>query len=268
MTPSPQKNSTTSFKGQNEMNAIAKPAQSKERVVHFILQGKGGVGKSFIASCIAQYLQDQGRPFRAYDTDPVNATLSGYEAFPVERIELMDGGTVNTRHFDQMIESILTDEKDFVLDNGASSFIPLSFYMVENGVIEMLVESGIKVVVHTVITGGQALADTLTGLQSLAQQLPQGAEIVVWLNEFFGQIVAKNKAFEEMKVYQENRGRISGIVTIRKQTGETFGEDVKMMLDRRLTFGEVAQSEQFGLMAKQRLASVKRALWSQLDLVI
>lgn len=250
------------------MNAIAKPAPAKDRTVHFILQGKGGVGKSFIASCIAQYLQDKSRPFRAYDTDPVNATLSGYDAFPVERIELMDGGTVNTRHFDQMIESILSDEKDFVLDNGASSFIPLSFYMVENGVIEMLVESGIRVIVHTVITGGQALADTLTGLQSLAKQLPEGAEIVVWLNEFFGQIVARDKTFDQMKVYQENVSRITGVITIRKQTGETFGEDVKIMLDRRLTFAQVAQSDQFGVMAKQRLATVKRALWDQLQHVI
>ena len=47
--------------------------------IHFILQGKGGVGKSFIASLLAQYLRDRKNgQVVCFDTDPVNPTLSRY----------------------------------------------------------------------------------------------------------------------------------------------------------------------------------------------
>ena len=39
--------------------------------VHLILQGKGGVGKSFIATLLAQYLQEKGVAVRCFDADPV-----------------------------------------------------------------------------------------------------------------------------------------------------------------------------------------------------
>ena len=42
--------------------------------VHLILQGKGGVGKSFIAALLAQYLQEKGVAVRCFDADPVNST--------------------------------------------------------------------------------------------------------------------------------------------------------------------------------------------------
>ena len=46
--------------------------------IHMVLQGKGGVGKSFIAALMAQFLQDRGRDPVCIDTDPVNATFAGY----------------------------------------------------------------------------------------------------------------------------------------------------------------------------------------------
>jgi len=49
--------------------------------IHMVLQGKGGVGKSFVAAPMAQFLQDKGRDPLCIDTDPVNATFAGYSAF-------------------------------------------------------------------------------------------------------------------------------------------------------------------------------------------
>ena len=55
------------------------------RKVHFILQGKGGVGKSFVAALLAQHYQANGRgAVVCVDTDPVNATFSGYGAFGLD----------------------------------------------------------------------------------------------------------------------------------------------------------------------------------------
>ncbi len=236
--------------------------------VHFTLQGKGGVGKSFVSALLVQYLRAKGEDVTAVDTDPVNATLAGYKAFGTQRLELMEGGSLNERKFDNLVEQVIAEDTNFVIDNGAASFIPLSYYIAENDAISLIGENDKQVVIHTVITGGQAIKDTLAGFASLVEQMPGSAEIVVWLNEFFGDIEAEGKAFEEMKVYVNNKDRVRGIVRIARQTGSTFGEDVKLMLDNKLTFEEVAASPDFGLMAKSRLAKVKKAIFEQLDVVL
>ena len=40
--------------------------------IHLSLQGKGVVGKSFIASILAQYFLNRGHQVQCIDTDPVN----------------------------------------------------------------------------------------------------------------------------------------------------------------------------------------------------
>ncbi len=236
--------------------------------VHFTLQGKGGVGKSFVSSLLIQYLRSRGEPVTAVDTDPVNATLAGYKAFKAKRLELMVGGSLVERNFDQLIEQVIQDDTHFVIDNGAASFIPLSYYLAENDAINLIGENEKQVVIHTVITGGQALLDTLGGFASLVEQMPGNAKVIVWLNEYFGDIEADGKPFEQMKVYLNNKDRVSGIVTIARQTGSTFGEDIKLMLDNKITFEEVAASDEIGIMAKSRLSKVKKSIFDQLNLVV
>jgi hypothetical protein len=236
--------------------------------VHFTLQGKGGVGKSYISSLLAQFHRERGEDALCIDTDPVNATFSGYRAFDVRRIELMNGSQLDERQFDAMMEQILNEDRHFVIDNGASSFIPLSNYLIENNAIEMIADAGKAVIIHTVITGGQALMDTLGGFRQLVTQMPGEAAIVIWLNEFFGPIEADGKGFETMKVYTQHKDRVAGILRLQKQTGATFGKDVEQMLEQKLTFADAVQSPGFGLMSKQRLAMVRRTMFDQLATVI
>ena len=49
---------------------------------------------------------------------------------------------------------------DFVIDNGASTFIPLWSYIVENQVIDILRQAGKRLYVHTVITGTLQMLST------------------------------------------------------------------------------------------------------------
>lgn len=265
--PNQPKASGTTLKAEIAMTSSNQDL-NEMKSVHLVLQGKGGVGKSFVSSLLYQFLTSKGEPVAAIDTDPVNATLAGYQAFGTKRLELIEGGSLNERKFDQLIETIINDDTHFVIDNGASSFIPLSYYIAENEAIDMIGEHGKSVVIHTVITGGQAMRDTLAGLDSLASQMPGKADIIVWLNEFFGDIAHDGKTFEEMKVYQQHKSNIRGIVRIARQTGATFGEDVKQMLDAKMTFDEVDQSDRFGLMAKSRLRKVRKSIFEQLHQVV
>ncbi|MFS2012869.1 P-loop NTPase [Azospirillum sp. CT11-132] len=244
--------------------ALSQPAPQ----IHMTLQGKGGVGKSMVSSLLAQYLTANGRSVTCIDTDPVNDTLSGYTALNARRLDLLQGNQINTRRFDEMMELLVSEDASVVVDNGAASFLPLTSYMLENGVANLLAASGRQLVVHTVVTGGQAIMDTLTGFDQLACQLPESVQMVVWLNEYFGDIQAGGKSFEEMKTYQINKHRVIGLVRIKRYTGETFGKDMEMMLDRKLTFDEAVRSPDFGLMAKQRLTMMKRDIFQQIALVV
>ena len=68
--------------------------------IHMLLQGKGGVGKSFIAATLAQYKESKGQKPLCIDTDPVNATFHGYKALDVQRLQIMENDEINPRSFD------------------------------------------------------------------------------------------------------------------------------------------------------------------------
>ena len=234
--------------------------------IHLTLQGKGGVGKSLIASVLAQYFLKDGRDVRCIDTDPVNRTLAQYGALGVDRLNLRDEhNRIDQRSFDTLMERFLTEDgATFVVDNGASTFLPLWHYLLENSALEYLRQQERRVYVHTVITGGQALIDTLNGFNELAQTT-QERNIVVWVNEYFGRVEADGKKFSEMAAYRDNADKVCGAVIFTKRNQDTFGRDVEDMISAKLTFQEAIATARMPIMAKQRLKVVQRDLFEQLD---
>jgi hypothetical protein len=230
-----------------------------------VLQGKGGVGKSFISSVIAQYKSGNGQSPLCIDTDPVNATFAGYGALGVRKLEIMEGDEINPRAFDAIVELASTAEGDVIIDNGASSFVPLSHYLISNEVPALLYEMGHTLVIHTVITGGQALRDTLNGFGQIVGQFPTPSTFVVWLNQYWGPIEHEGKGFEQLKVYRDHKDRVSAIVTIPATKEATEGRDISEMLQARRTFDESLAMESLTIMTRQRLKIFKRKLFEQLD---
>lgn len=233
--------------------------------IHLTLQGKGGVGKSLIAAILAQYLRQTGLDVRCIDTDPVNRTFAQYRALRADRLCLRDEhNRIDQRSFDALMERFLLEsEATFVVDNGASTFLPLWHYLLENNALDYLRQNGRRVVVHTVVTGGQALMDTLNGFHELAQTM-QERNIVVWINEYFGRVEAEGKKFAEMAAYRENTEKVCGAVIFQKRNQDTFGRDLEEMIAAKLTFEEAIGSSQLPVMAKQRLKVVQRDLFEQL----
>jgi hypothetical protein len=233
--------------------------------IHLILQGKGGVGKSFIAATLAQFKASKGQTPLCIDTDPVNATFAGYNALGVKRLQIMQGDEINPRHFDTLVELVAPSKNDVIIDNGASSFVPLSHYLISNQVPALLADMGHELLVHTVVTGGQALLDTVSGFSQLVSQFPTEAIFVVWLNPYWGPIEHEGKGFEQLKAYTANKSRVSAIVTIPSLKMETYGRDLSDMLQARLTFDEALAMDSLTIMTRQRLKIVKNQLFGQLD---
>ena len=233
--------------------------------IHLILQGKGGVGKSFIAATLAQFKASKGQTPLCIDTDPVNATFAGYNALGVKRLQIMQGDEINPRHFDTLVELVAPSTDDVIIDNGASSFVPLSHYLISNQVPALLADMGHELLVHTVVTGGQALLDTVSGFSQLVSQFPTEAIFVVWLNPYWGPIEHEGKGFEQLKAYTANKSRVSAIVTIPTLKMETYGRDLSDMLQARLTFDEALAMDSLTIMTRQRLKIVKNQLFGQLD---
>ena len=232
--------------------------------IHIILQGKGGVGKSFIASLLTQYLKQNSSDVLCIDTDPVNHTFSSYKAFDVKQINILDEfNNINTRAFDDLVELLLHHNGDAVIDNGASTFIPFSSYMKENNMIDFLKQSGQEIIIHSVLTGGQGLDDTLIGLTTLLQT--ENIQVIVWENEFFGEIKKDGKKFIESKIFERNKEKIKGIVAIHKQNQDTFGKDISLMVSNKLTFDEGLESGIFTIMPKQRLKIFQKSIFEQIN---
>ncbi len=235
-----------------------------------VLQGKGGVGKSLIAVLLTQYLQNKDAKVVCADTDPVNATFAQYKSLDVAHVDIARDGNVIQSKFDPLMELIVRTEADFVIDNGAATFLPLTQYLAENDIYQVMSERGKKVFIHTVLTGGQAKSDTYSGFVELLGKVNQYAQVVIWENEFWGQVEYEGRKVTETKLFKEadRTGKIAGLVKIADRSrSDTFVEDMKRMTSEHMTLADVNASEGFSFLAKNRLKKVVDAVFCELDTV-
>ncbi|WP_332879079.1 hypothetical protein [Massilia sp. S19_KUP03_FR1] len=236
--------------------------------VHFILQGKGGIGKTLVSTILAQWMAGQDtQPLRCYDTDQENPTFSRYKAMNVRHVPVMtDTRTIDPKRFDTLMIDLLEEEGNCVIDNGANTFSPLMAYLLENDCFDMLKEAGRKVYIHVIVGGGDTLHDTATGFTTTAKATK--VPLVLWENQHFGLLQsASGKQFTDSLTYSEYAARVVGRVVLSQRNADTFGADIKKMNIARLTMEEVRASDKFNVMEKQRIKVVFRDLFEQLDKV-
>jgi hypothetical protein len=223
---------------------------------HFIMQGKGGVGKSLVASLLFQYIQKRGYFVYGCDTDPVNASFAAYKSFGVKILDIMEGEDIAPGHFDKLMENIinLPEEAHLVVDIGASCFVALCSYLKKNAALDFLMQKGHEVTIHTVITGGQSLVETLNNLRSLARHF-YDVPLMVWLNPYFGDITLDGEKFENFKVYQEVAASVDAVIEMPKLS-KLFEEDFINMLTRHSTFEESVKDPKLHIMVRQRLSMI------------
>ena len=115
--------------------ATTEKAKTKSNQVHLILQGKGGVGKSLDFRHSRPVLPAQESHLHCFDTDPVNATFAQYQALGAEHINVLRRGAIHDKRFDEFFEKICQIEGVCIVDTGATTFVPLWNYILENEIL-------------------------------------------------------------------------------------------------------------------------------------
>ena len=245
------------------------------KTIYFTLQGKGGVGKTLGSSYLQQYLEnksDKKSKIMGIDTDPNNTSFTSIRKLNVKFLPLFDEEQkINERNFDKMIELFYNNtDTTFIVDNGATSFLPLISYLVDNNIMEML-EDKFNIIIHIPITGGQAQDDTLNGMSYIIDTFKSHKKVKfnIWINEYFGKVTTnKAKHFEEFDLYNKYKEHINGLLYLEQVNEKTYGVDLEKMHKGKLTFDEIALDTNFTLMEKQRLSSYKKKIFEMMDKVI
>ncbi len=128
--------------------------------IHFIGGEKGGVGKSVVARCVAQYFIDHNLPFLGFDTDRSHGALmrfySGY-ASPV----LVD----KYESLDAIVEAAVEQpERRILVDLAAQTHDPLVRWMDESGVLNLADEMNVPIFYWHVMDSGKDSVDLLKKL--------------------------------------------------------------------------------------------------------
>ena len=234
--------------------------------VHFVLQPKGGVGKSFVASILAQFFIKENSDLVCFDTDPNNKTLSDLSSLNCQVVELMRGGRIGEDLIDPMMSSILEAvDKTILIDTGTSNFLSTMAYLNDNGVIDLFIANGRKVYIHVPIVGGGDKEDTIFGLSQLAIALGNNAnvEFVVWENDLRGVIRLKDFPIYD---YLVEKNLLKGVVSIHvgydahgSYRGDTYINDIKKMTESKMIVSDLLAATHYSdgtvidLMKKHRI---------------
>lgn len=236
-------------------------------IANFIMQSKGGAGKSVCSAILAQYLLNKTEGnLNLVDTDPSNKTLGSYESLDVTMVDVIGKNkVVDQSKFDSFINDFIESDKTMVVDTGSGDFLPINNYIYDNGIPEIFEEIGKQLIIHCPINYGQASLETIKCLTKLIENYPN-VPIIVWENEFFGRA---EKELSETKLVKSNKN-IIGVVKIAKKNADTDEKDFSKMLENAMTFQDVKESQDkalFGFIEKTRIERIRKEIYAQLDAI-
>lgn len=240
--------------------------------INIVMTGKGGVGKSFVAQVLGQFfLHYKKIETSTSDSDPVNSSTFRVKGLNPEYIEIMENNTILQGNFDQVIQSFIENDKiTFVLDTGASTYVPLMQYFHDNDLVDFFSDLERPVFLHTIIMAGQELPDTLNGCKSLCDMVKgTNVKVVAWINELKGTPIVDIKGVAtpliDSPFFNQFSDSLGGVVVIKDRKSDAFTSDIKSLTSKNLTLEEAKVSSDFNVMQKTRLNKVFKEVYEQLE---
>ena len=232
--------------------------------VHVALQGKGGIGKSLVCRFLGEYLDAV-----CIDADPENRTLSECKSLDVQQHDLLDDRrSIDQLAIDELMELVIEESANIVLDIGASSYVEVTSYFIENDLERVFKEAGKELWVHLLVVGGPMQGACLRAVTERIQTDKDTASVCVWENEYFGPI----------EIHTEKGGSpetltTSGVLVaagfkhvVLPQRGKLFVAALETMIGKGLTFTEAIEAANT-LLSESRIRTQRDDLWTQLDLI-
>lgn len=220
-----------------------------KRQLNIILNGKGGVGKSFFATNLVQYFKDRQIEHRAIDTDNENSTLKRFH----READFINIG--NVQEIDLLFSSLEQSPLVTVDCRAASTDIFLDYFAEVRAfeILEMLDAS------LTVISPVNHEADSVEQVKIIASSL----------NDRCRYLIVRNQAHsEQFKIYEHSNTR-SRIID------ELAGREIVMpklydwlvtaLNEANLTITEAIKHSGFSLVDRQRLKSWQANFNEQID---
>ena len=222
-----------------------------QKQINLILNGKGGVGKSFFATNFVQFLKDEKQPHVAIDTDNENSTLKRFHP----DVQFVNLG--NPRELDQLFAAVESSPLVVVDCRAASTDVFLT-YFAELGVFELLTSLGAFL---TVVSPVNHDLDSVEQVRIIAKAF----------NSRCRYLVVKNQALtEHFTIYDasKTRKRLLNDLDGREMIMPKLHDWLVATLHQvNLPVGQAVQHEKFSLMDRQRLKNWQRQFHEQINKV-
>lgn len=220
-----------------------------KRQLNLILNGKGGVGKSFFAVNFIQFLKDRKLSFVACDSDNENSTLKRFHP---------DAGFIDLakpRALDGMFRAFEQAELVVVDCRAASTDVFLNYFTAINlaSVLQQL-ETRL-----TLLMPVNHEADSLDQIQRVVEALGEQARHVVIRNQVHG---------DSFALYDQSAVRVRLLKTLGgREIVMPRMEDwlVEGLNRENLTVTAATRHQSFYLLDRQRLATWQRRLYEQIE---
>lgn len=238
-------------------------------IVHMVLGSKGGIGKTLIASSLAQYINTlrPERPAICFDADPSNAALTSVKALNATFLEgVFVRGEVMKEGFDPFIDHICqktaAPDDFYVLDTGSNVYAPMVAFLKDTKIFELLAENGHHTALHIPISGGDEYETTLKCFDDLCGEFAASpVKIVPWINEYHG--TAKSPSgvpFEKSDVAQKHAKTIATIIAIPTWPPE-IRRVVSELFKSKETFAQGAEKHENQILVRQRILVAQREMF-------
>ena len=217
--------------------------------INLVINGKGGVGKSFFATNFVQYLKDRGHVHRAIDSDHENSTLKRFHP---------DADFINLeqrREIDRMFTAAETCDLLVIDCRAASTDLFLDFFD-EVALTEVLRTLDARL---TLVCPVNHEADSVEQIRILSDALENDCE---WL-------VVKNEAHSEsFKLYEASKTRRHLLDTLHsREIAMPRLHDwlVAALNEYNVPLTAALQHPGFNLLDRQRLKHWQNGFYKQLD---
>jgi len=215
-----------------------------------VLNGKGGVGKSFFAVNFVQYLKDKGIPHLACDCDNENSTLRRFHGDAVEFLDLSE-----RRGLDAMFRAFEKNDLVVVDCRAASTEVFFDYF----DEIDLRATLRSLSIALTLAIPVNHETDSVDQLQRIVAKLENVCAYVVLRNQVHS---------EEFSVYDQSvvRDRLSKELGAKEITVTKLQpwlvEDLSL---NNLTITTAIQDGHLHLLDRQRLQTWQRKLYTEIE---